>query len=290
MGGGARGGPELSRLPLPHVVRDMVNRRKGEPEHPGLCLTRFVQWGPERGDPRRWDFKVIAIRGGREREEDRKRDNLDQAAKTASHAQIASLARAWLARREVWLKPLEQQRLARRFRVRTDWRLTIGLAGASPLETNLVFHHLYGVPMLPGSGVKGLTLAAARLEADQAEYEEALGTQEVAGLVDFLDAVPIPVDRKPLVEVDVMNPHYPRWYREDKENGESVPPGDDQSPVPVFFLTVAPGVEFEFAILCRTRTGRAKEALRNAESWLREGLRTLGAGAKTSAGYGYFVE
>jgi CRISPR-associated protein Cmr6 len=91
--------------------------------------------------------------------------------------------------------------------------------------------------------------------------------------------------------VDVMNPHYPDWYRQKQnQQGRDLPPSDNQSPTPVFFLTVAPHVEFEFALQCRTQTNEAKQALSKATAWLLDGLKLLGAGAKTAAGYGYFVE
>lgn len=274
------GSTELNRLPLPQKVAEELRRRSGDPVNPGLLLTRFVRWGPVRQDPSQWDFKVTVTQKGKQKEEVRKRDNLDHAARAANTEPVRKLANEWRVRREAWLKPLEQQGLACRFRAKTDWRLAIGLAGASPLETNIVFHRLYGVPMLPGSGLKGLALAVAR---SNGEHETIFGTQKTAGLVDVLDAIPVPASGKNWIEVDVMNPHYPRWYR-----GEGSP-SDDQSPTPVFFLTVASGVEFEFALLCRTPTNETKDALNKAKAWLIEGLKTLGAGAKTAAGYGYFV-
>ncbi|WP_289268089.1 type III-B CRISPR module RAMP protein Cmr6 [Nitrospira tepida] len=263
-------------------------RRLQHPVHPGLWLTRFVRWGPVRQGPNQWDFKVVTTtRSGKQKEEDRKRDNLDHAARAANVEPVRKLATEWRARREAWLKPLEQQGLACRFRAKTDWRLAIGLAGASPLETNIVFHRLYGVPMLPGSGLKGLALAVAR---SNGEHETIFGTQKAAGLVDVLDAIPISPPGKNWIEVDIMNPHYPDWYQQKKDKqGKALAPSDDQSPNPIFFLTVSPGVEFEFALLCRTRTNEAKDALNKAKAWLIEGLKTLGAGAKTAAGYGYFV-
>lgn len=279
--GSQAGSTELNRLPLPQKVAEEIRRRSRDPVHPGLWLTRFVRWGPVRQGPNQWDFKVTVSRSGKQKEEDRKRDNLDHAARAANAEPVRKLANEWRARREAWLKPLAQQGLACRFRAKTDWRLAIGLAGASPLETNIVFHRLYGFPMLPGSGLKGLALAVAR---SNSEHETIFGTQKAAGLVDVLDAIPVPVSGKNWIEVDVMNPHYPRWYR-----GEGSP-SDDQSPIPVFFLTVAPGVEFEFALLCRMQTDEAKQALHKAKAWLLEGLKFLGAGAKTAAGYGYFAE
>lgn len=263
---------DLKRLPLPHAVQEVLDRRKNDPVHPGLWITRFVRW-PDSVDPRQWNLG------------NRKRDILKQAAKATTKDEIVRLSRELAARRHAWLNPLRDQGLAVQFQAKTDWRLVIGLAGASPLETSMVFHHLYGVPILPGSSLKGLALAAARFSTDEEKFKQVFGTQKAAGLVDFLDAIPIPQQGKPLVEVDIMNPHYPRWYQ--KKPGAV--PSDDQSPVPVFFLTVAPGTEFDFAILCRTRPDPVREALGQAITWLKGGLKNLGAGAKTAAGYGYFL-
>jgi len=252
--------------------------------HPDLVVTRFVRWAEHENEPRRWDFKVRDPK--RRREEDRKRDNLDMAVAAARNAGVTELAKEWLGRRQAWVASREKERLAWRFRARTEWRLAIGLASASPLETGIRLHHLYGVPVLPGSGLKGLARAAARdwLKIDEREYGTAFGTPDAAGLVDILDAAPIPREGKALLEVDVMNPHYSDWYQ------KKGPPSDDQSPVPVFFLTVPPGTEFEFALLCRRRTDEARHALGRVVEWLRVGLTEMGAGAKTAAGYGYFTD
>lgn len=283
---GSPGPPQgLTRIPLPDQVARLIRSRSAAATHPGLLLTRYVRWG-EGSSPDEWHFKATVRRSdGKSKEEDLKRENLCRAACSGNGEAVAGLAHAWRTRRAAWLAPLEKEGLACRFTAKTGWRLAVGLAGASPLETNIVFHHLYGTPMLPGSGLKGLALAIARLDATRDECARIFGTQQSAGLVDCLDAIPIPVRGAPLVEVDVMNPHYPRWYRGEK----GAVPSDDQNPTPVFFLTVAPGVEFEFALLCRARTPEARVALGKAAVWLREGLNILGAGAKTAAGYGYFL-
>jgi len=45
------------------------------------------------------------------------------------------------------------------FDVSLDWRIVIGLGGESVLETDITLHHLYGIPFIPGSALKGLTRA-----------------------------------------------------------------------------------------------------------------------------------
>lgn len=37
-----------------------------------------------------------------------------------------------------------------------EWRLTLGLGGASVFETDITLHHIYGVPYIPASSIKGV--------------------------------------------------------------------------------------------------------------------------------------
>ncbi len=131
----------------------------------------------------------------------------------------------------------------------------------------------------------GQALASARSEArDLADAFRAIfGTTACAGRAVFLDAIPA---APPRLELDIMNPHVPEYYRD----AGKTPPTDWQNPVPVSFLTVAPGTEFRFAVGWRGRldgTGRAHRE--RAKTWLVAALTELGAGAKTGAGYGYFL-
>src|SRR5713226_261316 len=45
------------------------------------------------------------------------------------------------------------------FNASLDWRMAVGLGGETVLETDLTLHHLYGIPYIPGSALKGLTKA-----------------------------------------------------------------------------------------------------------------------------------
>lgn len=38
-----------------------------------------------------------------------------------------------------------------------QWRLVIGLGASHPQETSMTLHHIYGIPYIPGSAVKGIT-------------------------------------------------------------------------------------------------------------------------------------
>jgi len=121
--------------------------------------------------------------------------------------------------------------------------------------------------------LKGLAHAYARVvaRASEADLARVFGTQAQQGKAIFFDAIPaVP----PTLELDVMNPHYPDYYQGDE------PPASWQSPQPVFFLTLGANSRFLFAV------GGEEKA--QASRWLLEALQQMGAGAKTSAGYGYW--
>ncbi|MCS6774898.1 MAG: type III-B CRISPR module RAMP protein Cmr6, partial [Thermoflexales bacterium] len=175
------------------------------------------------------------------------------------------------------------------FALATEWCFVAGLGRKGSLEVGFTFNR-HGIPVLPGSSVKGLARAAARYagvaETDPdflAIFGRASDAREddaQAGEAIFFDAIPHQVK----LELDVMNPHFPNYYRGD------APPTNWQSPVPVYFLTVAPKIPFWFAVGWRGVCDARAERLRNqAEDWLRLGLTELGAGAKTNAGYGFFT-
>lgn len=131
---------------------------------------------------------------------------------------------------------------------------------------------------LAGHGLAEVDRAVGELAA---AFHAVFGAVGAAGGAVFLDAIPA---KPPELELDIMNPHYPRYYQ---SNGTE-PATGWQSPVPVYFLTVAAGMAFWFGIGWRGPLGDAEAHRQRAEDWLRRGLAELGAGAKTSAGYGYF--
>ncbi len=114
------------------------------------------------------------------------------------------------------------------------------------------------------------------------------GSQVNAGAVCFLDGIYYGHD-EPLFATDVMTPHYVDYYT---GNG-SRPPAEDDNPNPVSFLTVASGNIFAFGIVPREgafanlRVDK-EDILTAARDWLINGLSRLGAGSKTSSGYGFF--
>jgi CRISPR-associated protein Cmr6 len=174
-----------------------------------------------------------------------------------------------------------------------------GLGWEHPNENGFAFLQPYGLPYLAGSGVKGVVRNAAQQLAKEETREnhgwndnviEALfglepshGSDKAAqGALRFFDVIPEIAGNT--LEVDIMNPHYGRYYQ-----GKSTP-HDAGSPIPIFFLVVPPGSKFTFVVDCpRERSLPAELAVR----W-RELLRAsfehafdwLGFGAKTAVGYG----
>lgn len=209
----------------------------------------------------------------------------------------------------------QYQQQLKAFEIVTSTRLIIGIGGTSVYEVGLTLHHIYGIPYIPASAIKGFTRSWMIQSQFNNNEGKALGEQEFCDLfgcpaewkdddkkthqsfyeknkedyklpgerqgnIIFFDAFPT---QPPTIEEDVMNVHYPDYYR-----GEA-PPTDFQSPTPIAFLTVAVGTPFQFIIGMKINGSERDDKLLNkAETLLREALTQHGIGAKTAVGYGYF--
>ena len=192
------------------------------------------------------------------------------------------------------------------FLLKNDYRIIPGLGGANVLETNINLHHIYGVPYIPGSSLKGLAKAMAVekikentdlsykeidkiLEAEKLDesqnikdiklYRSIFGTQKKAGRVNFMDSYP---EGRIKFKLDIMTPHYTDYYKEMNSDNPKNSPEDTGDPNPITFL-VLEGTAFRFNLI-----SDEKEILKEAVELLEEGLRYMGVGAKTRIGYGYF--
>lgn len=186
-----------------------------------------------------------------------------------------------------WLNTIQAMN-AQHFSALTDWRVVVGLGGNTVLETDLTLHHLYGIPYIPGTALKGLTRAYATSEKDEGHLSKKIedddeiikhifGSQERAGAIIFFDAMPI--NGNVAFDIDIMNAHYPDYY------GQNKLPTNDQKPNPVTFLTVTDTI-FMFAIAPRRKED--EQYIGQVKEWLQSALEKYGVGGKTSAGYGYF--
>ena len=174
--------------------------------------------------------------------------------------------------------------------------LTLHLARASALENaGICLHPIYGFVYLPGTGLKGMARAYAETVAGapKEEVEAVFGNEpgepikihQRAGAVVFHDAWP---QQWPCLIADIVNNHHPSYYQARPDDNTHAP-GDWENPVPVYFLAVAPGTAFSFALAPRRPdASEGKKYLQLARDWLVGALCHLGAGAKTAAGYGGF--
>ena len=178
---------------------------------------------------------------------------------------------------------------------------TTGLGNEHPLENGFAFLNPYGLPYLPGSGIKGVLRQAAR-ELARGDWGDGHGwTQDrihllqrkgqpdieltmldvlfgreteggdsdhVRGALSFWDALPqIPGDS---LAVDIMTPHQSHYYQQkvDRKSGDSVSPHDSGAPNPISFLTLPPGTRFAFYVQCDLpRLERLAPDLAHKNSW-----------------------
>lgn len=272
----------LSGLILPPTTADASAKVPTHLRHPGLQLDKYSLIGDQTIQRKALELVCKATR---------------------DHALLADLRR----RRDEVVKPAPALPV---FRCRTTGPLTLHLARASALENaGICLHPLYGFVYLPGTGLKGMAHAYAceawlpsqPMTQRQADWEKichvfgwapspwlrglvrrlgnvTLPRESCSGSVVFHDALP---DKWPELQLDIVNNHHRSYY----ERGQ--PPGDWEDPNLVSFLTIGPGQIFEF-VLSDRRAEEPQSLLDDAKKWLLGALCHFGAGAKTSAGYGYF--
>lgn len=180
---------------------------------------------------------------------------------------------------------------------RAQGRLAVGLGQSGVLENGLSLDHTWGVPILPGSSLKGVAAAAAhKLTEDEAWRKETahtslgesaaylFGTNDQRGVVDFLDAWWLP-DSDSALHLDIVTAHNSSYYQ--RNDAQAAPPQGMDSPVPVSFISSAG----RFLVILEANAAEADDGwLDAAMDLLKLGLERLGIGAKTNAGYGHMIQ
>jgi len=175
----------------------------------------------------------------------------------------------------------------------TQSRFVTGLGREHPIENGMTWHHILGVPFMPGSSVKGIVRNWAkvwdgasnsdivRIFGPRGDSKEEEDLKRSVGSVIFFDALPI---NSLKLSGDVMTPHYSQYYQQK----ESVP-GDWFDPVPIPFLVVEKEQDFIFSLAPRDTMSKQSQAdFEQSLNWLENALKEIGGGAKVSAGYGRF--
>lgn len=177
-------------------------------------------------------------------------------------------------------------------------RLLTGTGRPHPVENGMAWHPTLGVPFLAGSGVKGVLRSWARQAADappdliNALFGPPSDEKLYVGALQVLDALPVePV----LLAADIITPHTGPWNQMEPDAARvqnlDDAPADWHSPVPVPLLAVESGVRFQFILLLGgglSPNGDWKATLIQCRKWLADALHDVGAGAKTTSGYGRF--
>ncbi len=255
--------------PLPRDTQAVLVTDQLQPQNYGLRIDRLLLY-----DQSSWELAGISKQRFVPSVKGKRRLAFEGATKEA--------LQNYKARWDSMLSALQRQGYSvQKFTLRAASRVIVGLGAESVLETSIRLHRIYGFPIIPGSALKGLARAYAKLIEGRGESDPVLADifgqgppKSQAGKVLFLDAVPADPANLTL-ELDVMNPHYAPYYQGTK------PPADYHNPVPVFFLTIGPESEFLFAL-----TSREENLVAQAKGWLENALQKMGIGAKTSAGYG----
>lgn len=171
------------------------------------------------------------------------------------------------------------------FTAKSKSRFLIYAGCPAPTDVGFHFSRNYGLPVIPGSSIKG---AFHHYLADE-EYDRTkrsrwfgVGTGDddmggERGSIVFLDGLPV---GNVQYELDIINSHFPDYYGD-----VSGAPNDWYNPIPVRFLAVSKGATIRFTLLLKDETRKEKEEIKKQ---FRLMLEYWGIGAKTAYGYGRF--
>jgi CRISPR type III-B/RAMP module RAMP protein Cmr6 len=200
-------------------------------------------------------------------------------------------------------------------------RMMVNLAGGVVENAGIALDRCFGMPLIPGSAVKGISRVQALWEIHEAKGDEKarllrlamvifgygahdlrgdfgwaggaretqaiaeqIGARDFKGCACFLPAYPT---TPATLVVDMVNPHYPNYY-----SGRCMRAEDSDNPIPNYFPAVEANSSFGFAALLNrvpdvpniTTAG----LLAQLKLWLERAVTRKGVGAKTAAGYGWF--
>lgn len=279
------------------AIRDrlssLVPHRGKRDSHPGLLLQRYMHKSAtgDNGDP------------------EQKRQILDAAINAARNAEIRELYKIAFGR---WLTSLPE--LTAATDLQTVGRLIVGLGSENVLETGIRLHHTYGMPILPGSALKGLAahycdhtwgstdpkfkkptsaqntayrnwLAGQGTKPEDNFHRLLFGNTDDSGCIIFHDAWFVPDSESEPLRLDVMTPHHMDYQRDPEKDPRFRAPTDFDSPTPVPFLSVAG--QFQVAVSWHGPAHKEAECwTKRAMECLRDALFNWGIGGKTTSGYG----
>lgn len=338
----------MSQIPLTKEYADVVGHWGEKIENRSLLLDKFVfpkNWGSEiRVDQAsNWSLMRIASNGssllhkfsqdlqhraGGQNVNHQNAENMRSGARVckllAETAVDSGLANLRPGHSERFIELLQAQYDDKVLRIvtgRLEGRLAINLAEGLIQNAGINLDRIFGLPLIPGSAVKGVTRSVALAELKQnkgmkafenfarifglgkSDFKEPDGDlcqflqllqdcglphddkgevmRELKGAVSFLPAMPV---NSAKIIVDITNVHTPDYYRTGKSADLK-----NETPHPNYFPAVECGAEFVFPLLLNSIDNDTK-LLDTAEKWLVLALQENGIGAKTAAGYGWFCD
>lgn len=193
-----------------------------------------------------------------------------------------------------------------RFAAKLGGRLIVNQAGGVLENAGLCLHPHFNAPYIPGSALKGVARHAAWCawneeqddmrkaelakeiavifgyptgDKDLDDYLAARGCdQKRSGSVCFMPAYP---ESTAKIVPDIVNCHHHGYYAGNEDLADAA---DIESPIPNFFPAVEAESRFVFMLVPLRGQGVVR-----AKSFLVEAITAYGLGAKTAAGYGWFV-
>jgi CRISPR type III-B/RAMP module RAMP protein Cmr6 len=335
-------------IPLTKDIETLIGEWADGVDNRSLLYEKFAfpkAWGEGHkiDDAARWNVLRIVNRGAdllrldakRRHGDSRKKANPEDAAYKEREAHIADklaniarpdpkLAESAAENARRFLADLEMsfKGSVSTFEATLESRMMVNLAGGVVENAGIALDRCFGLPLIPGSAVKGITRAQALWEIREAPEPEKprllrlamlllgfgahdirgdfakaggpdlaratakeIGAEDFKGCACFLPAYPT---TPPTLVVDMVNPHYPEYYSGRRQTAE-----DNESPIPNYFPAVEKGSAFGFAILLNRVppiAGIKKEdLLSQARGWMERAVTRKGVGAKTAAGYGWFA-
>jgi CRISPR-associated protein Cmr6 len=156
-------------LPFPGPVL-----RLEQYQNPGLLFDRYIRFQDE--------WQLSEYQPGKQKRS-AKLDNLEQVKSVQDrcngNAEWQTLHEKFIWR---WKETVTAQG-AEPFTMTPDWRFITGLGDKTALEVGFTFHQLYGFPIIPGSGLKGLARMVALFEIAEMLGVKGLGLQATLALV-----------------------------------------------------------------------------------------------------------
>jgi CRISPR-associated protein Cmr6 len=172
-----------------------------------------------------------------------------------------------------------------KFRLKTAYRLVIGAGYPSFIENGFLFHHVYGIPYIPGETLKGLARAVFILSVAEAVKEETKLSKIEEKLSEEVEGISYQIPKKINIILDnytIENPveTFRKIFGSKKRRGQVIffdaypvdfdpsehfeadimnshygdyyqsgkAPADWLSPNPIHFLALKEGIIFEFSL------------------------------------------